>query len=258
MPEPLLYLSDRVLDELRKNVGLNVERYRRTGFAAVAGDPGWDIPLGVTVDSARLATLDRSTPQNVASVDLANSIIVGEAISGLSPATANEERVWARLSHVEAIEYCRARWIAGRDEAKHEDLIRAHFFAPTQTGIRDDHALSRLWWNYQIARSCMPEDVPGALALIMKTADIRSNFVERIWMTSRRNIAGAVLRAMQSDAWITATEGNFRRFMKSLNRLGGGIVFEIMDAGETDSFVRQCAGFARTPEAQPEYSGAER
>lgn len=46
--------------------------------------------------------------------------------------------------------------------------------------------------------------------------------------------------------------------MKSLNRLGGGIVFEIMDASETDSFVRQCAAFARTPEAQPAYSGSER
>jgi hypothetical protein len=249
MTQPLLYLSDNVLDELRKNVRTNLDRYRSTGFADIAGDPGWNIPLGVEFDGARLATLDQSTPQNIVSVDLPNSIIVGEAISGLSPATANEERVWTRLSHVEAIEYCRARWIAGREEAKHEDLIADHFFAPTQTGIRDDHALSRMWWNYQIARTCMPDDIPGALALIMKTADIRSNFVERIWMTSRKNIAGAVLRAMKSDPWITATEGNFRRFMKSLNRLGGGIVFEIMDADETDSFVRQCAAFARTPEA---------
>jgi hypothetical protein len=244
MTQALLYLSDRVLGELRKNVGANLERYRSTGFSDLANEPGWDIPLGVEFDAEKLATLDMSAPQNIVSVDLPNSIIVGEAISGLTPAMANEERVWARLSHVEAIEYCRARWITGRDEARHEALVIDHFFAPTQTGIRDDHALSRLWWNYQIARTCMPDDIPGALALIMKTADIRSNFVERIWMTSRKNIAGAVLRAMKSDPWITATEDNFRKFMKSLNRLGGGVVFEVMDAGETDGFVRQCAAMA--------------
>ncbi|MBU0727044.1 MAG: hypothetical protein KJ904_00090 [Alphaproteobacteria bacterium] len=245
MTQPLLYLSDRVLGELRKNVGVNLDRYRTTGFADLAEEPGWDIPLGIEFDGTRLATLDQSTPQNIVSVDLPNSIIVGEAISGLSPAMANEERVWTRLSHVEAIDYCRARWITGREEARHENLIIDHFFAPTQTGIRDDHALSRLWWNYQIARTCMPEDVSGALAIIMKTADIRSNFVERIWMTSRKNIAGAVLRAMKSDLWITANEANFRMFMKSLNRLGGGVVFEVLDTGETDEFVRHCAAYAK-------------
>ncbi len=249
MTQPLLYLSDRVLGELRKSVSANLDRYRSTGFADLAGEPGWDIPLGLQYDGARLAKLDQTTPQNIVSVDLPNSIIVGESISGLSPAMANEERVWARLSHIEAIDYCRARWITGREEVRHEELIIGHFFAPTQTGIRDDHALSRLWWNYQIAKTCMPEDIPGALALIMKTADIRSNFVERIWMTSRKNIAGAVLRAMKSDPWITATEANFRLFMKSLNRLGGGVVFEVLDGTENDEFVAQCAGIAKSSQA---------
>jgi hypothetical protein len=249
MTKPLLYLSDHVLGELRKSVGVNLDRYRSKGFADLASDPGWDVPLGVEFDSERLAALDMSTPQNIVSVDLPNSIIVGEAISGLTPAMANEERVWTRLSHIEAIEYCRARWITGRDEAKHEALIINHFFAPTQTGIRDDHALSRLWWNYQVAKTCMPEDIKGALALIMKTADIRSNFVERIWMTSRGSIAGAVLRAMKSDPWITSTEDNFRMFMKSLNRLAGGVVFEVFDLNETDDFVAQCAAFAKAPPA---------
>lgn len=162
---------------------------------------------------------------------------------------ANEERIWARLAHVEAVDYCRARWLEGRDVQKHEALVRDHFFASTQTGVRDDHAISRLWWNYYIAKTCMPDDIAGALALIMKTADIRSNFVERIWMTSRQNIAGAVLRAMRDNAWITATEANFRLFMKALNRLGGGIVFEVLSASEVDEFVTQCSAFAQQAKA---------
>ncbi|MGO8390542.1 DUF6339 family protein [Rhizobium ruizarguesonis] len=249
MKQPLRYLSDKVLLRLRGGIERNLDRYRNSGFADVAGDPGWDVPLGIEFDNDKLATLDPSTPPNIVSVDLPNSLIVGEAIAGLSPAMANEERVWARLSHVEAIGYCRARWLIGREEDKHVSLIRDHFFAPTQTGIRDDHALSRLWWNYQIARTCMPEDIHGALALIMKSADIRSNFVERIWMTSRQNIASAVLRAMKSDPWVSGTEGSFRQFMKALNRLGGGIVFEALTRAEIDAFVAECVMFARRAQA---------
>lgn len=249
MKQPLRYLSDNVLLRLRGDIEANIDRYRNKGFEDVAGDPGWDVPLGIEFDQDKLATLDTSTPANIVSVDLPNSLIVGEAITGLSPAMANEERVWARLSHVEAIDYCRARWLTGREEEKHVSLVRDHFFAPTQTGIRDDHALSRLWWNYQIARSCMPDDIPGALALIMKSADVRSNFVERIWMTSRQSIASAVLRTMQSEPWVTETEGNFRQFMKALNRLGGGVVFEALTMAEVDAFVTECVSYARRAQA---------
>jgi hypothetical protein len=74
---------------------------------------------------------------------------------------------------------------------------------------------------------------------------IRSNFVERIWMTSRRSIASAVLNAMQSDSWITNAEKNFREFMKSLNKLGGGIVFEALARSDIEAFVRDCVTHAR-------------
>ena len=101
----------------------------------------------------------------------------------------------------------------------------------------------------QIARTCDPDDIDGALDLLLTTADVRSNFVERIWMTSRRHIAGAVLRAMKSDPWITGFESNFREFMKALNKLGGGIVFEALSDDETDRFVVDCVQYAKMEKA---------
>ena len=44
---------------------------------------------------------------------------------------------------------------------------------------------------------------------------------------------------------MTGAEANFRIFMKSLNKLGGGIVFEALDKAETDAFVRDCVAYAR-------------
>jgi len=245
MADQLKYLSDKALLRLRSDIGNNLERYLKTGFADLGNDPGWDVTLGIDFDAARLSKLDLSQPQKIAAIDLKNSIIVGEALGGLNPAIANEERIWVRLAHIEALEYCRARWIRSATEAQQLAEITTHLFASTQTGIRDEHALSRLWWNYEIARICQPDDIKGALQLIVMKADIRSNFVERIWMTSRRNIAGAVLRSMKSDPWVTSVEDNFRKFMKSLNRLGGGIVFEALSESETDAFVKECVAYAK-------------
>ena len=241
MSELLKYLSDSALSELRNSIPKNIERYTGNGFEEYASLPSWDISLKINFDRNLLATLDTTQQRTIAEVDLANSKIVGKALENLTPSLANEERIWVRLSHLEAFEYSRIRWLTGK---KGEDLVSAietHFFAPTQTIIRDDHALSRLWWNYHIAQTCMPDNTDKALELILKTADIRSNFVERIWMSSRRNIAGAVLRAMDTRGWITDAERNFREFMKVLNRQGGGIVFEALSESEADAFVEECA-----------------
>jgi hypothetical protein len=245
MAAQLKYLSDKALAHLRGETGNNLSRYRTDGFRDLANDPGWDIGLGIEYDHEHLAQLDRSTPKVIAPIDLANSKIVGKALERLTPTLANEERIWVRLSHIDAFDYVCARWLVPANDDTLLNLIEKHFFASTQTRIRDDHALSRLWWNYEIAKTCSPDNVDSALELILKTTDIRSNFVERIWMTSRRSIASAVLNAMQSDPWITSLEQNFREFMKSLNRLGGGIVFEALAESETEAFVRDCVTHAR-------------
>ena len=65
--------------------------------------------------------------------------------------------------------------------------------------------------------------------------------VERIWLTGRRKLAAGVFRIMDRDERVLATEDSFRKFMKSLNLMGGGMVFEAMSEDQIDRFLDSCA-----------------
>src|SRR4051812_11762923 len=105
----LAYLSQTKLDELRASIAGNTDRYKGTGFSDLTREPGWSIALSEEIDLAGLGDLDGS--DNRSETDLKNSRIVGRVLAKLTPSLANEERIWARLSHVEGFEYSRSRWL---------------------------------------------------------------------------------------------------------------------------------------------------
>lgn len=240
----LVHLSESRLEELRGAVPSNIQRYIDGGFSDFRDGPGWRIELDVRIEIDGLRELDGT--DNSAEADLRNSFVVMNVLGQLSPSLANEERIWVRLSHVEAFEYARRRWLQRiADRSTLARAIETHFFARTQTGLRDDHAVSRLWWNGYLAKACYPEDPRRGLELMLRRADVRSNIVERIWLTGRRPLARAVFRAMDSDPFVLSTEASFREFMKALNIRGAGIVFEAMLDAKIDGFVRGCIELAQ-------------
>ena len=236
--ESLKYLSEAKLSELRTNISSNYERYTAGDFLDLANENGWSIELGLKVDLDQLKDLN---PASGADSEVNNSMLVWRTFKGLSPALASEERVWVRLAHIECLEFSRKRWLKDPDRETGIAAINAHYFAGTQTSIRDDHAISRLWWSAYVAHLAMPDNLERALKMILRKADFRSNLIERSRTGSRPALAAGILRAMYSDPRITKSEDSFRAFMKTLNRLGGGELFEVMQAGEVDAFIRECA-----------------
>lgn len=235
----LKYLSQPVLDELRSNVTTNIDRYTSGDFADLSRRNGWAIDArSVELDYAALDSLRLG--QTSTDAEVQNSLIVYRALRGMTPSLAREERVWARLTHIECLPYARSRWLEGRKREEFAQQIEVHFFASTLTETRDDNAVGRLWWNGHIASIGSPDDPENALKLILKTADIRSNFVERTRMVSRPVLAQALLRVMASEPWITSVEAHFREFMKVVNRNGGGILFEVLGPSDTDRFLSTC------------------
>jgi hypothetical protein len=240
----LMYMSEAKLKEVKIDVEKNRERYCSGDFSDLYADNGWNIESElVRLDLDLLSTLDGVNAK--AGTDIESSIIVYKSLVGMTPALAMEARVWTRLTHVECLDYSRARWpVTGSEESQIKHVL-IHFFALGRTGIRDDNAISRLWWNMHIANIAEPSDPEGALRLMLKTADIRQAIVERPNTASRKPLIRALLRAIQTDHWITSTEDSFRRFMIELNINGGGLLFEVYSADSVDKVMLMCAEKAR-------------
>lgn len=239
----LKYLSEATITDLHSNISKNKERYLNGDFIDCMEAGGWGINLSLKVDLSPLEDLDAGRG---ADAELKNSLLVWNSLHALSPSLACEDRVWSRLTHVECLEYTRGRWLKNVAKEKLVNTIDAHFFADSQTKYRDDNAISRLWWNAYIAKIAMPSDQKDALECILKTADLRKDFIERRRTVSRPDIAAAIIRIMLKDEWITSKELHHREFMKELNLYGGGVLFEIISPDEIDKLMEICAEKAKS------------
>lgn len=250
----LLYVGQQVADDLKNKITENIDRYRDGNFGDIENKGDWRIPLSVDAD---LASLERLELIDGATAEIQNSLIVGHALDKLTPTLARENRIWVRLSHVECLEYARRRWLqpAMNDDALTKAVTK-HFFAPTLTGCRDDHAIARLWWNHHIANLILPGNPARALKMILARADIRLNFLERPGLAARPSLARGIVRIMESNADLLSGEQLFRQFMKQLNLLGAGVAFEVLGEGHIDQFMGRCLehaqGIAKPAAAQPE------
>ncbi|TQM03248.1 hypothetical protein FB552_3336 [Stenotrophomonas maltophilia] len=234
----LLYLGERVVAGLRGSVAENLDRYRNSDFLDMESAGNWRIALSVDAD---LSDLTRLNADGTPASEIENSLIVGQALGHISPSIARENRLWVRMSHIEGLAYSRARWLSSTStDEKAEAAIIKHFFAATLTACRDDHAISRLWWNYHIARQIDPGNVGFVIRHFLHRADIRLSFIERSGMASRPSFSRGVIRLLSSEKDLLEGEKLFRNFMKQMNLDGAGLAFEVMPEVKIDALMRQC------------------
>ena len=89
----------------------------------------------------------------------------------------------------------------------------------------------------RIAYVMRPSDQRTALGLILKTADIRSNLIERPLSFRRVQLGRAILRLMERNPATVSKEIKFRELMKSVNKYAGGIVWEILEDSDADAWL---------------------
>lgn len=239
----VLYVGQAVADRLWNDINENTDRYMVSGFDDLVEKGDWSIPLRIEYTPALLQELNPAPDDRAAEIE--NSRKVWKALGSLTPSMARENRIWVRLCHVEALSYCRERWLAGTSDDKFVAKVRRTMFATTRTDARDHNALAQLWWNGWIAHRLMPEDPDQALDLILSKADVRLTLVERPWIFARVPLAQRILQRMQVDDWLVAKERHLREVMKAVNVLGGGVAFEVLDESAIDAFLDKAIARAK-------------
>lgn len=242
MKQKLKCLSEKTADALYGSIQENIERYKTGDFNDLASAYGWSVELQIHVDLEALKDLEGNKS---AENEIKNAMLVWHAMSDLTPGLACENRIWTRLTHLEGLAFSRKRWLKTTSD---EDVIKSvkdHFFANSRTKWRDDNALSRLWWIAYIASQVSTIDQETVLRFILEKADIRSNFVERPWISSRPKLAASIIRKMMEDKWVTEKEANYRSFMRQINKYGGGILFEAWSDADLNGFITRCTYLAK-------------
>src|SRR5690606_15040692 len=114
--------------------------------------------------------------------------------------------------------------------------IKKHFFAPSLTAIRDDHAIARLWWTMHIAQLIEPQDPRAVLEVVSSKAEIRQGLVERPGIGTRIPLARAVIGALRRSPELMI-DAQFRKFMTTINLHGGGLLLEALPESAVEGLV---------------------
>lgn len=239
--EPMKLLSVAVLDNLSETVEQNAERYKSGSFTDLAVQSGWAIESKLAVwDPAIASSLDSSrTPE----AEVKNSLLVFECLKGMTPALAREERLWARLCHVEFLEYARERWLKTEDNTV--TSARLHFFANGMRGCRDQNAVGRLWWNGHLASLASPDNIEQGLQRLLARANIRLQIMDRADTAFRQPIVSGIFRLLGTESWFNSYDPAIANFMYEVNKRSGGIIFEAWDDSTVDSHLAECLKFAK-------------
>lgn len=241
MSEAVKLLSQPVVDRLSQTITQNIDRYRSGDFADSARENGWAIESRIASwDPGIAARLD---PSGTPEAEVRNSLLVWNGFLGMTPALAREERLWARLCHVECLDFARARWLNGNE--KDANMVRIHFFANGTTGCRDDNAIGRLWWNAHVAALASPGDIELGLRRLLGRANYRMQIIERANTGFREPLVRGIVRLLGTDPWLDIDDEAIVDFMIEVNKRSGSVVFEALDDAGVDAHLQRCLGFAK-------------
>lgn len=241
MTEAVRLLSQPVVDELAGSIEQNMDRYLNGDFSDREKDNGWRIESQIAGWDPDIVT--RLDPSGTPAAEVHNSLLVWRGFTGMSPALARDERLWARLCHVECLEFARKRWLRGG--GSDPNLIRIHFFANGLGGCRDDNALGRLWWNAHVAALASPDDVELGLRRLLARANYRMQIIERSNTAFREPLIRGIVRLLGNEPWLDIDDEAIVDFMKEVNKRSGSFVFEALDDDGIDTHLRRCLELAR-------------
>lgn len=223
--------------QLFADVAKNLELYRSGDFTDLLHDQSHFLDSSCTTDEEALKKIT-CTKENDNEVACCLNIL--PAIGGVSSYLARDERLWARLCHIELLEYARTRWPIPTNDEKAVTHIKKHFFAKGARGIERDNAVSRLWWMTTICSKVKGLSLEQALTAFLHQSDVRANIVERPTTSQNATLLSSVVNKLHDsyhgDKALYERE-KFRSVMKNLNLEGGVRLLEVLGDKELNKLV---------------------
>lgn len=232
------FLRSSALEELRRSIPQNLNAYRSGNFSEVCADPAYWFEHEIELDEEALETLHAPTGGKYFEVE--NCGILYQALNGLRPYEARDERLWVYLSHTALLQHARARWPIPDDDEAAAKHIAKHFFARDKRQVERDNVGSRLWWMAHLCARIASMDQEKALRAFLFRSDVRANLVERPTTSQCSDLFGAIVKKLA-----VSLEGGghlfkrpiFRRLMMEINSVGGYKLLDCLPEAQIEGIL---------------------
>ena len=169
--------------------------------------------------------------------DRENSIAIAQALVGITPSRATDERLWTTLSLGEYSESSNARRpVRGDSPGRIETDFRRFRLASTNRDRWRENPVSRLWWLNQYCNSIEGVTPEIARDVLFFNADLQGSLLGRPGVSGYRGIVGPLIHYLHTKYVVEAKpfdREHFRRMMKELDFLVGRL--------EVGAFSREVA-----------------
>ncbi len=233
----LRFLRESSLEELRDAVEENLDKYRSGVFSHLVDDPSQSFEVSIDFDPTISDDVHMGRERED---EASNCILLWDALSGLTPVMAREERLWVYLTHTYFLEYSRTRWPIPDDDEEAVKHIRTHFFAKGARGIERDNAVSRLWWMAYLCSRVEGIGLKQSLAALLYQTDVRASIIERPTTSQNVKIFSFLIKKLHSslegDKKLYSREIS-RKLMKELNLKGGSVLLDFLDEEGVDDIL---------------------
>jgi len=239
----LRYLKDETVQDLFDSIRDNLDKYRYGRFSELENnhDMFYDTDR-LNIDENMLRAID--CENNDTSRDPENSVLIFEAMKGLTPYLAKDVRIWAFLNHTHLLNYARKRRSIPEDDDEAIAFIKRRYFSKGNREFERDNFSSRLWYAAYLSNRVNKISIDQATQALLHQLDARGQLIDRSSVAQSENVFSVVMEKMH-DSY----EGNRvllddrelnRSFMKELNLTSGYKLIEAMPKDEVIKIVDEC------------------
>ena len=217
------------INALYDQVESNLNIYRSGAFDHIGADPTGYIEIPHEIDEEKLSLIKRGEE---GFKDAENCKLMYEALKGITPYLARDERLWIYMTHTDLLDYARKRWPIPTDDAEAVKHIRKHFFIEDARGFETANAASRLWWISFMCSRVTDLDLEVVLKTLLRVDDFRAAVAERPTTALSPQVFSSIIKVFNESYKGDQKLFNrhvYRPLMVNINLIGGVKLIEIMD-----------------------------